>query len=523
MKRRITALLLAALSLFSLAGCASWDEGDYLNDPLSELSRYYQTDTQDETPALTTFALPYLSGETLDPVTCGDGVQHTLAALLYEPLYRLTPEFETQRVLAESERYDPQTFTYTITLRAAQCSDGTALTAQDVAATLLRAQQSARYGARLADVAAIRAEDSHTVTIRLNRDRQGFTALLDIPIVKEGTETNAFPTGTGPYAKSPEEDALYPNAYWRRPTSLLPFDRIPLLAYKSQDAASYAFSSHDVHLLVCDMTSSRGDVASTSGSYTDADTTVLQYLGFNLNRRLFQDENLRLAISMAVDRATYVSAYLMGHGVETQFPIHPASSLYPASLETSYTAEDCAAAMADVYMADGEWIYNMTLLVNSENTFRVSIAQEVAKELERYDFKVTVNALPWDQYVSALMDGRYDMYLAECKLTADWDVSPLLGTGGSLNYGGFSDSIVDSLLASCLTADDSSRPNALKALCRRLQSQTPIIPLCFKRTSVLLPYDAVDAITPTAADPFYQLEKWHINWGTAKEPTTEQK
>ena len=82
MKRRITALLLAALSLFSLAGCASWDEGDYLNDPLSELSRYYQTDTQDETPALTTFALPYLSGETLDPVTCGDGVQHTLAALL---------------------------------------------------------------------------------------------------------------------------------------------------------------------------------------------------------------------------------------------------------------------------------------------------------------------------------------------------------------------------------------------------------------------------------------------------------
>ena len=521
--KRCIALLLAALTLLTVSGCASWNEEDYLNDPLSELSRYYQTDTPEEPAALTDFALPYLSGETLDPVTCGDGVQHTLSALLYEPLYRLTPQFETEPVLAQSESYDPQTFTYTITLRAAKFSDGTPLTAQDAAATLNRARLSTRYGARLADVTAIRAEDSSTLTLRLSRDRRGFTALLDIPIVKEGTETNAFPTGSGPYAKSPSEDQLIQNTCWHRPVTLLPFQRILLLPYKSQDAAAYAFSSHDVHLLAYDMTGSKGDVASTSGSYTDADTTILQYLAFNTNRRLFQDADMRTAISMVVDRATYVSAYLMGHGVETQFPIHPASSLYPKSLETAYTAEDCAAAMAEQYMADGEWIYSMTLLVNSENTFRVSIAQEIAKELERYDFKVTVNALPWEQYLSALQEGRYDLYFAECKLTADWDVSALVGTGGSLNYGGFSDSIVDSQLSACLSADESSRADAVEALCRRLQSQMPIIPLCFKRTSVLLPYDAVDAITPTAADPFYHLENWHVNWGTANDTETKQK
>ena len=91
-----------------------------------------------------------------------------------------------------------------------------------------------------------------------------------------------------------------------------------------------------------------------------------------------------------------------------------------------------------------------------------------------------------------------------------------MGTGGSLNYGGFSDLTVDSLLNSCLTTDESGRSDALKALCRQLQSEMPIIPICFKRTSVLLPYDAVDAITPTAADPFYRLENWRIHWGTEK-------
>ena len=102
-------------------------------------------------------------------------------------------------------------------------------------------------------------------------------------------------------------------------------------------------------------------------------------------------------------------------------------------------------------------------------------------------------------------------------MTADWDMTPLLYTGGSLNYGGWSDPLTDSLLETCCRADDSSRAAALEAVCRRLQSQTPIIPICFKRTSVLLPYGAVDTITPTAADPFYKLENWAVSWGTVEQ------
>ena len=108
------------------------------------------------------------------------------------------------------------------------------------------------------------------------------------------------------------------------------------------------------------------------------------------------------------------------------------------------------------------------------------------------------------------------MYYGECKLTADWDATALVGTGGSLNYGGFSDPATDVLLAAYLSADDDGQAAAMERLCRRLQSEMPIIPLCFKRTSVLLPYDAVEHVTPTAADPFYRLENWTIHWGTEK-------
>ena len=182
MKKRFAAALLAALMLLSLAACASWDPGTYSNDPMSELYDYYQPDAPEETPALTAFVLPCLSGVTLDPITCPDGIQLTVAALLYEPLYRLTPQFETENVLAQSESYDVETFTYTIRLRSGvRFSDGTALTAQDVAATLLRAQQSPRYAARLTDVVSVTAAGSDAVTIQLAQDRRSFTSPAGYP------------------------------------------------------------------------------------------------------------------------------------------------------------------------------------------------------------------------------------------------------------------------------------------------------------------------------------------------------
>lgn len=516
MKRCIAALL-AALMLLPLVGCSNWDEELYADDPLSELSKYYAKDEEEETPVPTTFTLPCLSGESVDPITCGDGVCLTLSALLYEPLYRLTPEFETERVLARSESYDAESFTYTIQLRSGvRFSDGTSLTAQDVADTLTRAMTSARYAARLVDVVDVRAVDSSTLTIRLSSDRRTLTSLLDIPIVKSGTETVDFPTGTGPYAKVDGQDTLRQNENWWRSVTL-PFDEIDLLAYKNEEAAAYGFAANDVHLLAYDMTGTESDVASTSGSCTDTDTTILQFLGFNTNRRLFQDENVRRAISMTVNRTTIVSAYMVGHGVETQFPINPASALYPQSLEQSYTAEDCTAAMEAVGMADGEWYYNMTLLVNSESSFKMAAVQEIAAALEQYDFKVTIKALPWEQYLTALAEGSFDMYYGECKLTADWDITQLVGTGGTLNYGGYSDQILDIQLAACLSADEERRGETLEALCRRLQTYAPIIPVCFKRTSVLLPYDLVDTITPTATDPFYGLENWTVHWTSEDE------
>ena len=118
MTRRLTALALALVLALSLTGCweAEPEPDDFWNDDPSSPS---EEEPQREPAQISDFTLPYLSGQTFDPVTCIDGVQQTVGALLYEPLFTLDASFTPQPVLCEHSSCDAQALTWTFA-RAAQ-------------------------------------------------------------------------------------------------------------------------------------------------------------------------------------------------------------------------------------------------------------------------------------------------------------------------------------------------------------------------------------------------------------------
>ena len=99
-------------------------------------------------------------------------------------------------------------------------------------------------------------------------------------------------------------------------------------------------------------------------------------------------------------------------------------------------------------------------------------------------------------------------------MPADWDILELVGTEGSLNYGGFSDEDTDVLLAACRTASEGQRSKALTALWQDLLEKMPIAPLCFKSDSVLTTTGLVEGLTATETDPFFSLEQWTVHLDT---------
>ncbi|MBS6643124.1 MAG: HAD hydrolase-like protein [Clostridiaceae bacterium] len=176
-RRSLFLLLTAALCLL-LAGCWGSDPLAEENGDLNGLLGLEGSDTADDVVPITSFALPILAGETLDPIDCGDGVQQLLLPLLYEGLFELDPSFEPQPVLCESYTHSEDFTVWTFQVRSVSFSDGSALSAADVAAALQRAKTSARYGARLSSVSSIRVQNG-AVEITLSQPNNRFPALLE--------------------------------------------------------------------------------------------------------------------------------------------------------------------------------------------------------------------------------------------------------------------------------------------------------------------------------------------------------
>ena len=143
--RRLWALVLAVLLLSACAAPEEEPEVDWgaYQQELPEESGAPEEPEEPELPAA--FALPYHRDHSLDPVTCGEGIQETAASLLYEPLFVLDGSFQPEAVLCESFGWDSTGLVCTLTLReGVTFSDGSLLTARDAAETLQRAKESER-------------------------------------------------------------------------------------------------------------------------------------------------------------------------------------------------------------------------------------------------------------------------------------------------------------------------------------------------------------------------------------------
>ena len=151
---------------------------------------------------------------------------------------------------------------------------------------------------------------------------------------------------------------------------------------------------------------------------------------------------------------------------------------------------------------------SLTILVSESDSFKVSIADYLSRTLSTDGLSVTVRALPWSDYLAALQSGNFDLYLAEVRLTADWNITSLIGAGGALNYGRYADEQCNTLLAAFLANETAQTANAL---CRYLGQNAPIAPIAFKTASVLTPEGLIDGLTPTVSSPFYGLEGWTVH------------
>ena len=96
------------------------------------------------------------------------------------------------------------------------------------------------------------------------------------------------------------------------------------------------------------------------------------------------------------------------------------------------------------------------------------------------------------------------------RLTADFDLTALISSGGALNYGGYADEEALQRLDSFRAASGQGRDLSARRLYQRLAEEPPFAVLCFKNWSVLTQWSRIEGMTPTQSNLFHQFEQWTL-------------
>lgn len=442
-----------------------------------------------------TFGLSYLPAQGMNPYTCTAAVNRALFSLLYESLFVVSEKFRAEPVLCESFQVSDGGLTYTFSLpAAAKFSDGTPLTADDVLASIQAAQASSMYKARLSYIAWMTVQDSRTLIVRLDTPFENFALMLDVPIVKAATVESDSPVGTGAYILR-GGTLIRNHSWWQGETCVLDAETIPLNSAVTPNDLRDAFEFGGTDLIYCDPNSSASGGYRCDYEAWEAPTTVMHYIGFNLGSGYFANNTLRTAVTYAINREKLCNEVYGGFARGSVLPCNPASDLYDLQLAKEYDyapGKFAEAVSASGVLTSKDYIgYEGIFLVCSEDTKRVTAAERIAEALTAQGLNLRVSAVDRDTFVSRLNAGEFDLYYAEVRLTAAFDLSEFFTRYGALQYGSIS-----STALAALCTDALKNSGSYDDLYAQLLQNAPICPVLFKSYAVYVTRGKLTAITP---------------------------
>lgn len=511
MKKTIILLL---IPLLILAGCAG--EGPAPEETTATEASTTWLSPPDKQPS-SLFGVAFCpSGSVYNPITDSSSVNRGYAALVFDGLFRLDGSFAPQSMLCES--IDIAGKTVTLTLRQGVLfHDGTPFTAADAAYSLTLARDSERspYAGRLSCVSGIKQEGDYTLVLTLTREKGAIACLLDVPMIKKGSGSTSDAVGCGRYEPVISDDVSYltVNTSYYLGAGGGDMDYMMISRVDDADSLVYAFAAGTVDIVLDERVSSRDEGFLADCDRYEVDTGDLHFVMFNAKKL---NAGLRLALSRAIDRAAVFDS-----GVAAQSALFPAATGLSDEAETAAICGFDADAAAELMraqgysMTGGSWRdasgepLTLTLLVCAGVPARAAAAERIAAMLTAFGAETRVETLSSSECQKRLKNGSFDLALCETRVSADFDFTFLLGSGGSANYGGFADAELDGMLTAFAAAKYGSAYLLSEKLSRAAAELSPIAVIGYETAGVLITRGyRITGVSATASDIFYSISEW---------------
>ncbi len=496
--KKIIAVLLA-LTLFFITGCKGGNKNP-------------QGSSGENGTDSATFTLLYCSNDTFNPYTLKTKVNMELCQLLYDSLVVLDNGFSPVYKLAEGAVQSGNV--WTVTLKNAVFSDNSPVKSEDVIYSFNLAKANAVYSSSLSHVSSVSAEGSKVI-FTLSSNDPFFVNLLNFPIIKSGSDNIRNedsvllpPIGAGRYVLNDTKTAIQKNANY--------YGAAPKWASISLvDAPDSESVAHYVEVGATDLyyaSAGDSDIFRMDGKKFSINQNRLVYLGVNLSNPTLNNIKVRYGISAAINREKIVSTAYYGNAVAANGPFSPffKETLGYQTIETSSNNKIAIENLEQIGYnildnvgvrknANGNSL-SFSLLINKDNPSHTLAANLIKSQLSEAGIKISVKALSYSAYISALKSGSFQLYLAEVKINNNFDISPLITPGGNCAYG-MTASNTDAGLTDIMNKYKSGQASVSDVI-TAVGSQMPFIPLCYRSGMIFYSENLGDVNDASADDLF---------------------
>ncbi len=487
---------------------------------------------------------------TLLPVLASDSTSGDINGLVYNGLVRYDKNLEIEGALAESWEVSEDNLVLTFHLRRdVLWHDGAPFTAEDVLFTyelLVDPETPTAYADRYRQVAEAQVVDNYTFRVRYHEPLAPALISWAFPIhprhLLEGAELTrsplaARPVGTGPYRL----------VDWRRG------ERIVLEANPDYFEGP-PYIQRVVYRVIPDSTTMFLELQSGGLDYMgltplqyamQTDTPAFRrrfrkyrypafaytYLGYNLQRPLFQDRRVRQALSYAIDKQEIIDGVLLGLGQVADGPYTPGSWVHhPQLRQYDYNPGRARELLAEAGWSDrnGDGFLEkdgrslaFTIVTNQGNDQRVKAGEIIQRRLAEVGVQVRLRVVEWATFLNEFINpGNFDATILGWSGGIDPDVYNVWHSSktgpGELNFIGFKNAEADELLEQGRRTFDLEERRRIYHRFQEILAEEQ--PYTFLYVPESLPVVAARfrGIEPAAAGIMHNFIRWYV-------PAEEQK
>ncbi len=456
----------------------------------------------------------YFKEKSLNPYKTSSPLNRNLSTLVYDSLFVVEDNFTVLPLMAETVSYEGNKLSVELCADM-YFSDGSPITTTDVVYSFRLAKQNSFYSKRLSNFnTAVKGETS--VIFTLKRNDTSAESNLIFPIVKFGSGTKNYPTGSGRYKFKKVDGVLYlkENEYSTRGEEMAT-DSIRLTPISADASELYQLQSGDLTAFFDDL--SKGSFTKINANMVRVPLNNLVYLGFNNENKFLRDSAVKRAIELCTDKATIADTAFSGYCRIADTIFNPdwevtANAMVPESVFSVVKAEEALeeadyvyAYKHNKYRSKNYNFLTLRFIVNKENKSRSKAADIIAKNLRSAGFEIKLQKLSYEDYSLAVKSGNFELYLGEVALSPGMDFSAFFSGEGELSSGiDVGGTVSDAYFDYKEGTIDFSTFNQV------LNHEKPFIPICYRDGMMYFSRELSYEGTVNQFDLFKNAYSWEI-------------